>query len=488
MKIKSLKHNYIMYSVRMFGATFFGLIIFPYVARTLGAENLGKVQFVVSIVNYFILLINLGIPYYGKREIAFVREDKDKMTMVVLELLTILFISTIVVIILYILSFTLIDYLIPYRKLLIMNIIYLVLNMFNVDWFYQGIENQEYITKRDVVLKIISGVLIFYFIKENRDYLKYAGILVLSLAGTNILNFKKLFEYINLNKNLIQKIKLKRHIKPILILFTTSLATTVFSSVDSVMVRVLVSEKALGYYSLANRVGRMPMMITLAVFTVFYPRLCNLVNMDDYKKYCSLGNKGLTYSLLLSVPATVGVFVLSPEIINIMGGKEFGPSVNILRGFSVLVTVMTFALFTGNNLVINRKEDIFMKGQILASIGNVIFNFIFIPILGGIGAALGTIIAESIAICYRLKKGIKIFSKFKIFDKNKLKILVSSLVMGIIIYEIKGFNDSLIINLLIKIFLGIVIYIITLVILKEENIIEVIFKIKFKMNNYRRGK
>lgn len=476
MKIKSLKHNFVMYSIRMFSTTFFGLIIFPYVARTLGAQNLGKVQFVVSIVSYFILLINLGIPTYGKREIAFVREDRKKRSILVLELMTVLGITTIVVIIMYILSFNFISYLAPYRKLLIINIVYLLLNMFNVDWFYQGIEDQEYITKRDIALKLISGLMIFYLIKEKTDYLKYAGVLVLSLAGTNILNFKNLFKYIDFNKQIIKKIKIKKHMKPVLILFTTSLATTVFSSVDSIMLRTLVSEESLGYYSLANRIGRMPMMITLAVFTVFYPRLCNLVNADNYKKYYDLGNKGLTYSLLLSVPSTVGIFALSPEIISIMGGKEFGPSINILRGFSLLVTVMTFAYFTGNNLVINRKENIFMKGQILASIGNVIFNFIFIPIFGGVGAAIGTIVAESIAIMYRLKKGKEIFKNFEIINKNKFKILISSMIMGIIIINIKNYSNIIFINFLIKTISGMIIYLIGLIILKEESIIEFIKK------------
>ena len=78
MKIKSLKHNFIMYSIRTLLNLIFGIIIFPYVARKLGPSGIGKVQYVESIVAYFLLFVNLGIANYGKREVAFFRDDKEQ--------------------------------------------------------------------------------------------------------------------------------------------------------------------------------------------------------------------------------------------------------------------------------------------------------------------------------------------------------------------------------------------------------------------------
>ncbi len=469
MKIKSLKHNFIMYALRILSGILFTLIVFPYIARTLGPLYLGKVQFAQSIVAYFILFINLGIPTYGKREIAFVREDRDKRSKLVLELLIILGVSTIIVSLIYFFLVFNLTYLRDYRVILYIFSIQLLLNFLEVEWFYFGIENQEYITKRSLIVRLISSIIIYLLVKEKNDYIVYTIILVFSLMGSNVLNFKKMFEYVTFKKEMLRKIELKVHINPIMVLFLTSVATTVFSNFDSIMVKMLIDDQSLGYYSIANKLGRMPLMITTAIFTVFYPRLCNLINKKEYLEYYKLGNQGLDLSLILAIPSTIMVYILSPEIIKLLAGDQFLPAINTLKVFSFLITVMAIAVFTGNNLVIHLKEKIFMRGQVIASLNNIIFNLIFIPILGVVGAAIGTIIAETTAIIYRLLKGREIFKEFSLVDKNKLKILISSILMGIVVIVLKKvLNFSLPLNLLFLMLAGGIFYIASLIAFKER--------------------
>lgn len=481
MRIKSLKHNFIMYSLRIISGMLFLLLVFPFVARILGPANLGKIQFVESIIVYFLLFINLGIPSYGKREISFIRENKYKRSKLVLELLFIQGITTVIVSLIFFISINSISYLSDYKLLFYIFFIEIILNFLGVEWFYMGIEDQEYITKRKVFFQILSSIAIFLFLNNKDDYLKYAGIIVFSLMGSNILNFKKMFKYIYIDKKILKNMEIKKHLSPIIVLFTTSLATSVFSSLDSIMIRALIDERALGFYSVASKLGKMPIAITSAVFIVSYPRLCNLINKKEYDKYYELGNHSLDLSLLIATPLVIGMFVLAPEIIQLIAGSEFNEAIVVFRVFSILVIVMAFAVFTGNNLVINLKEKIFMKGQIIASISNVIFNLVFIPILGALGAALGTVIAETISIAYRLIKGREIFSKFSFVDRNKFKILISSLFMGIIVYEI-NVNVSLKIYLKLGLLItsGGVFYLIFLIILKEKNIYNYFKMLKLK--------
>lgn len=475
MEVKSLKHNFIMYSFRIISGVLFTLIVFPYVARILGPRSLGKIQFVESIVAYFLLFINLGIPSYGKREIAFIRDSKEKRSQLVLEILVILLITTFVVSILFFLSINYINSLKEYKVLLYLFSITIIFNFMSVEWFYMGVENQEYITKRSLIFKVLSSIAIFFFIKEREDYLIYSGILIFSLMGSNIFNFKKLFEYVDFNKNKIKSIDLKKHFKPILVLFTTSLATTVFTNLDSLMIKFFIDDTALGYYSLASKIGRMPLMVTTAIFTVLYPRLCNLINKKNYINYIKLGNKGLEMSLMIAIPSTIGMLILAPEIIEFMAGKEFLKAVNIFRAFSLLIVVMSMAVFTGQNLIANCYEKIYMKGQVIASITNVIFNFIFIPIFGVIGAAFGTILAESVAISYRMVFGKEIFKEFDLINKNKMKIVISGILMGICIYFIKTLlNIMLFEKLIILISTGVILYLSLLFLFKEKNTLEIL--------------
>ena len=315
-------------------------------------------------------------------------------------------------------------------------------------------------------------------IKDRNDYLIYVGILIFSLMGSNILNFKKIFQYVSFDKEMLKKIRLKKHFNPILILFTTSLATTIFSNFDSVMVRTLVDERTLGYYSIANKLGRMPLMITTAVFTVFYPRLCNLINKKKYKEYYKLGNQGLDLSLIIAIPSTIGMFILAPDIIQLLAGSEFLEAISVFRIFSFLIPVMAFAFFSGQNLIANNQEKVFMKGQVIASVANIIFNFIFIPIFKASGAAVGTILAECIAISYRLISGREVFKNFSLIDKNKMKILFASIIMGVVIYLLSiNLQSQLLLKLLILISIGIIIYTLNLIILKEKNMQDFIKKI-----------
>ena len=460
-----------MYAIRMGSGLLFALIVFPYVARMLGPTNLGKVQFVESIVVYFLLFINLGIPSYGKREIAFVRENNYKRSKLVLELLIIQVITTIVVSIWFFLSINYIPYLKEYKMIFYIFSINIILNFLGVEWFYMGIENQEYITKRKVTFQFLSSIFIFFMIKERNDYLKYTGILVFSLMGSNILNFRKLFEYVSFNRGMFKDIKIRKHINSVMVLFTTALATSIFSNLDSVMVRTFIDEKALGYYSVANKVGRMPLLITTAIFPVIYPRLCNLLNKKEHDKYYRLANQSLDFSLLIAIPSTIGMFVLAPEIVLLLAGNEFSEAITVFRTFAFLITAMAFAVFTGNNLVINLREKVFMKGQGIASVTNVLFNCICIPILGATGAALGTILAEVVAVIYRLNKGKDLFKNFSIIDINKFKILISGMVMGLAVYTLKlTLSFKLYLQLVILIPFGGLIYLINLIVLKERSV------------------
>lgn len=461
-----------MYSLRLVSGLLFTLLALPLVTRKIGPENLGKVQFVISMGFYFTMFVNLGIPAYGKREVALLREDKYKVSKFVLEMLVILCVTTLVTVVVYLTLINNIESFSQYKELYNIFLLNLLFTIFNLEWFFMGIEDQGYITLRTLFVQILSVIAIIFLVSNKENYTKYYFITIMAIVIGNLFNFKRVFKYIKIEKKMFKDINIKRHLSPILMLFGTSIATSIFANLDSVMVKYLINDTALGYYSLASRVGKLPLVIVTAVYTVFYPRLCSFISKKEINKYYSLGNKGLDLSLLLAFPMTVGIFVLSDNIVLLFGGENFLEASNILKMFSFILIVMAYAVFTGNNLVINLKEKVFMQGQILSSVLNVGFNFTIIPILGPVGAALGTVLAEVTAITYRLRKGKEVFKNFSLFDINKLKVLISSLVMGLIIYILKNIlKTSNIIETIILIIVGLFSYLVILILLKEKIII-----------------
>lgn len=166
-KTNGLKYNLFMYFIRLISNFGFIILIFPYVARKIGAEGIGRVQYVEVINSYFLLVINLGVLDYGKREIACSKDNLLKANDIVNELLSILCITTLFGSIFYFIFIIYVESKMD-KILLCIYFFIIILNLINLEWFYIGIENQEYITKRNLLIKIVSGILILLLVKEQK--------------------------------------------------------------------------------------------------------------------------------------------------------------------------------------------------------------------------------------------------------------------------------------------------------------------------------
>lgn len=473
MQVKSLKHNFLMFFLRNFFNLGFMVLIFPLVAQKIGPTNLGKIQYVESIVAYFLLLINLGINSYGKREIAHNRENKDKISKITIELLMILFITTIFFGGIYI---CFVRFLV--KDSILKNIMYIyffniLLNFIGTEWFYEGIENQEYITKRNMFFKVISFILIFIFIKGQEDIYIYTSIIVFSLVGVNVLNFFNLKNYINFSFENLKIVNLTQHLKPMCILFFSALALSISYQLDSLMIRNIKSDIELGYYSFAMRFGKMPLIFTGAISAIFYPRLCNFLGNNNKKEYIKLLENGIGIIVIYSLPAALGTFLISDIIIEVFGGNQYLKAIPIMKIFAISILINSLAICTGSFTLIPQKKDkIYLLSIISGSALNFLFNIFFIKRLGGFGAAIATLITEIVAINIRVFFCFDLFKEIKIFNKNLLKILVSTLLMGVIVIYVRNLFIKELYNLIFSIFIGGLSYTLFLIILKEKILVK----------------
>ena len=184
---------------------------------------------------------------------------------------------------------------------------------------------------------------------------------------------------------------------------------------------------------------------------------------------------------LIAIPAATGLFFLSDKLVLTLSGKEFYSSITVLKFYSLLIPVICYSYFTGTiTLLANKKEKTYASSAIIASIGNVVFNFVFIPIMGATGAVLGTLVSQVLAIIYRLLKEKKLFVSVVFFDFNKLKILFSSMIMGLIIYLVRYKNLSGYFELISTICIGIISYGLILILIREKNVLEFVTKLKWR--------
>lgn len=479
MKTKDIKLNFILNMSRLFLGTFFIILTMPYVTRILGSENLGSVEYVNSIVAYFLLFTALGIPSYGIREVARTRNNKKELSRTVFELLLILLMTTVVG---YIIFFILINNLTELKaeKLLfiIMGTNILFTNI-GVEWFYQGMENQIYITIRFIVTRVLALVLLFLFVKKETDFYIYGAILVLMSSGSNIFNIINLRNHIEF-KNL-GELSLKRHLKPILTIFSASLAASIYMQLSSIMLGSMVGVEYVAFYTVANKLVRLVLVLVTALGVVMIPRLSNCLKEEDILRYRNYANVSLKYILIIAVPSMVGVFLLSKEVIYIMAGEKFYPSIITMQITSLIILFVGLAYFIGFQVLYPYNlEKYYTYSVITAAIANFIFNYFFIPKYAQNGAAIGTAIAELIGVLMMLYFAKDKLKELEFYNKKNLVYFVSAFIMGVVIFFIKKLNLKDIEKLFTSVILGGITYFTILFLFKEYFVMEGLKLIKSK--------
>ena len=245
-KQKSVKVNMIMNALLSMSAFLFPLITFPYVSRILLPIGTGKVGFATSVVTYFAMFAQLGIPTYGVKECAKVRDDKEALSRVVHELVAINLIMSAIVYTVFAVALITVSKFRQERELLLIISATILLNAIGVEWLYKALEQYSYITIRSLIFKLIAVCGMFFLVREKSDYVQYGFLTIFASSASNVLNFINLRKYIYFKP--VGKYNLRRHIKMILVFFSMSVATTIYTNLDNVMLGFMKTNEDVGYY------------------------------------------------------------------------------------------------------------------------------------------------------------------------------------------------------------------------------------------------
>ena len=244
-KQKSLKLNFIMNAILTMSSFIFPLITFPYISRILLPEGTGKVSFATSLISYFSMIAQLGIPIYGIRACAKVRDNRIELTRTAHELLFINLGMNVFSYLALAVALLTVPRLFEDRTLYIIISATIFLTSVGMEWLYKALEQYTYITIRSIIFKFIALVAMFLFVHEKSDYVIYGGISIFASSASNVFNFINIHKYIDLKP--LPKYNVKRHIKLVFIFFAMSCAITVYTNLDTVMLRFMSSNTDVAY-------------------------------------------------------------------------------------------------------------------------------------------------------------------------------------------------------------------------------------------------
>jgi len=390
---KSLKKNFFLNCILTGSSILFPVLTFPYVSRILLPSGMGVVSFALSVVAYFDLFAQLGIPTYGIRACARVRQDRVALSRTVHEILTINLVTMLVSYAVLLLSIFFVPKFREERTLYLIVSATMLLSTFGMEWLYKALEQYTYITLRSLFFKFLAMIGMFLLIHEQSDYVIYGGISIFASSASNVLNFIHARRFIDFH--FLGEYQYSRHFKPILIFFAMACATTVYTNLDTVMLGVIQNDSEVGLYNSAVKIKCVLVSVVTSLGAVMLPRVSSYIEKGRKDEFWRLSKKALNFVILLSVPLALFFMIYSRPSIYLLSGGAFEGAIFPMR---VIMPTLVFIGVTNvlgiQILVPMMKEQMVLYSSIAGAVVNLIANVGLIPSYGATGAAIGTVLAE----------------------------------------------------------------------------------------------
>ena len=409
MKMHSVKFNFIMNFIMSASSIVFPLITFPYISRVLMATGNGKVATASAVITYFNMFASLGIPTYGIRACAKVRDNKEKLSKTVQELLIINSVTMLLTLLVFIGTLIWVPEFAAEKELYIINGIGMVLNMFAITWLYNALEQYAYITVVNMIVKVVSLVLMFLFVKEPKDYVLYGAVTVFASSASYVFNFVYATKFITLKKS--GPYDFRVHMKPIFRFFAMSAATSVYTNLDVVMLQFMQGNTEVGYYNAAIKVKTILVTLITSLGTVLLPRLSYYVKKEKIHDFYRTISKVVNFVVIAGLPVTIYFMLFAGESIQFLAGKGYEGAVAPMVILMPTVLLIGLSNITGIQILTPQNLEQKVLNSILGgAVVDFLLNLLLIPKMASQGAALATMIAEVVVLivqCLYLRDMIK---------------------------------------------------------------------------------
>lgn len=441
------------------------LVTTPYVNRIIGAYGVGISTYTNTTIQYFILGGSLGVAIYGNRQIAYVRDDAKQLTKTFLEIQIVKIVGIAIstaVFFLYLIGFA------RYKEYMLLQCINLLAAAFDIAWLFQGLENFKITVIRNMIVKIVSTVLIFVFVKTSSDTGTYIVILAMSVLLGNLTLWPHLKG--TLVKINISELKPWTHIMPSLALLLPQIALQIYQVLNRTILGIFVSTNASGFYFDADTIIKVALSLITSIGTVMLPHAANEFAKGNEEKIRNFMYLSSDVTSALALTFSFGIAAISFKLAPVFFGKEFLPvgGAMFIEAPVIYLAGISGVLGTQYLLPTNQLKK-YTTSVVVGAVSSIVFNFILIPIWGLNGAMIATVISEIAVLVYQLAV-LKMANQLmlgKLFS-GFLKYFLAGLIMFVIVFTIDRLTKNGALELLIEISIGVIVYLAMIVILRTN--------------------
>ena len=364
-------------------------------ARYLGVEKFGELNYSLAYVYIFLIFSNLGTDNILLKEFNLSPESKLKILHSAFSLRFLAGVFSVVAClgIAVIFKFD--------ENILLLIALASTKLIFQAFGVYRTYFNSQVKSKYPVIAKN-TAVIIFSLAKLLLVYFQQPiQLIILTFSFEILLEGILLLVIYNHSNGLVKRLYIskayfKELFKMSFPLVLSGMFYVLYAKMDQVMLGKLSSAEQAGYYAVATKLSEVWYFIPTAIVTSLFPAILKLKQLDQnlYKKRLE---KVLTLLSYLSIGLAVMITLISNPLVEVLYGKEFSASSQVLTihvwcGVIVFSGTLSGAWYVAENL-----QKLSFYRTALGAIVNIILNFIFIPKFGALGAAASTLIAKMVA-------------------------------------------------------------------------------------------
>lgn len=475
--------NFIMRMLRILIGGVFTFFLLKFSTNIFSPVEIGEIDYANTIILYISSIASLGVNNYGIRETALVSNNKERLSYSTIELLLIIFITTLIgyaVLFLMIYGFGFFSNI--KTLLLIMSINILLMNL-GINWFYIGIEEQTFITIRFVIVRFVVAILLLLLVHDENDFILYVILYTSIEGGMGILNILFLPKRINFRID-FRKLDLRRHIRPLLTIFVGSISIIIYNQLNVVMLSSYYPDRV-AFFSIPNQVIYFIIVLVTLLVPVLMPKVVQAINQRDYDVVDKYSVLSLQYILFFALPIICYIMAMSKDITLMLSSESFLDAQEPFRYFSLTILLVAVNNFFGLQILYSyNKEKIYSLVIFITLLINIILNFLFIPIYRENGVVISAIFSELLKAlllyfyCRRFIASINLFS-FRFF-----KYFIASLIMLAPIYRVSTLDLTYTMSISLSFFIGGLSYLLTLYLLKEELVLLCVKKISYFIKRF----
>lgn len=429
-EVTSLAKNAVFSVIYRLLNILFPLISYGYVARKLTSDGVGRHAAAANNVSYFVILGSLGIHAYATREIARRKNDKKERDKFFSEMMIIGGILTVIASGVFLVCLESVPLFRLEKNLYLICAITVLTNIVNADWYFQGTEEFKFIAGRSFLIKMLSLIFVFIFIRAPEDIYKYALICVLSVVLTHLLGFARAMKEVRLS---FRGAELKRHLRPLLFLALCLVSTELYARMDVTMLDVMKEHSTVASYSYAQKIANLAVVTLIAVTAVFLPRLSYYFE-NEKEKFNKLTKFGADAMIFISIPMCLGLSAIASPLVSVWLGAGYEDAVPCMIILSFMIPLKCIGDIVCYQVMMCAGQEFYlMISYMITLLVNAVNNLLLIPRYGAFGAAAASLVSEIIVFAIVIVRSKK-YQGYKLNIRNLVVTTIASLAMfGVVI-------------------------------------------------------